>query len=189
MVEFRAGGIRLPGWEACVMRVSSRGRDYAGRTVRKRAAIEAIMSRNPTGIQSSPSSSFIECAFLSLSGHASEVWCGRKDSNLHGIATASPSSWCVCQFRHFRDWWLVDLLAPPKLQRRREGRPLPRVAARGSCVTSAASVRAPVLVPEPQPAAPVRASPEPSMPDAAATVRRPPTRARPGPQYRCTARR
>ena len=30
-------------------------------------------------------------------------WCGRKDSNLHGIATASPSSWCVCQFRHFRD--------------------------------------------------------------------------------------
>src|SRR2546430_3827670 len=29
-------------------------------------------------------------------------WCGRKDSNLHGIATASPSSWCVCQFRHFR---------------------------------------------------------------------------------------
>jgi hypothetical protein len=32
----------------------------------------------------------------------SEGWCGRKDSNLHGIATASPSSWCVCQFRHFR---------------------------------------------------------------------------------------
>src|SRR5579871_4502409 len=29
-------------------------------------------------------------------------WCGREDSNLHGIATASPSSWCVCQFRHCR---------------------------------------------------------------------------------------
>src|SRR5213594_1404874 len=29
-------------------------------------------------------------------------WCGRGDSNLHGIATASPSSWCVCQFRHYR---------------------------------------------------------------------------------------
>src|SRR5215208_736016 len=29
-------------------------------------------------------------------------WCGRGDSNPHGIATASPSSWCVCQFRHFR---------------------------------------------------------------------------------------
>ena len=29
-------------------------------------------------------------------------WCGREDSNLHGIATASPSSWCVCQFRHYR---------------------------------------------------------------------------------------
>ena len=31
-----------------------------------------------------------------------ENWCGGKDSNLHGIATASPSSWCVCQFRHHR---------------------------------------------------------------------------------------
>ena len=31
-------------------------------------------------------------------------WCGRGDSNPHGIATASPSSWCVCQFRHFRFW-------------------------------------------------------------------------------------
>src|SRR5688572_15002198 len=30
-------------------------------------------------------------------------WCGRGDSNPHGIATASPSSWCVCQFRHFRE--------------------------------------------------------------------------------------
>jgi hypothetical protein len=25
------------------------------------------------------------------------------DSNHHGIATASPSSWCVCQFRHDRN--------------------------------------------------------------------------------------
>src|SRR3954465_13192495 len=32
----------------------------------------------------------------------SEGWCGRKDSNLHALAGASPSSWCVCQFRHFR---------------------------------------------------------------------------------------
>ena len=31
-----------------------------------------------------------------------ESWCGRVDSNHHGIATASPSSWCVCQFRHDR---------------------------------------------------------------------------------------
>jgi hypothetical protein len=31
-----------------------------------------------------------------------KIWCGREDSNLHGIATASPSSWCVCQFRHYR---------------------------------------------------------------------------------------
>jgi hypothetical protein len=32
-----------------------------------------------------------------------DCWCGRGDSNPHGIATASPSSWCVCQFRHFRE--------------------------------------------------------------------------------------
>ena len=31
------------------------------------------------------------------------MWCGRGDSNPHGLATASPSSWCVCQFRHFRE--------------------------------------------------------------------------------------
>ena len=30
------------------------------------------------------------------------TWCGRGDSNPHEIAPASPSSWCVCQFRHFR---------------------------------------------------------------------------------------
>jgi hypothetical protein len=29
-------------------------------------------------------------------------WCGRGDSNPHALASASPSSWCVCQFRHFR---------------------------------------------------------------------------------------
>jgi hypothetical protein len=29
-------------------------------------------------------------------------WCGRGDSNPHDLAAASPSSWCVCQFRHFR---------------------------------------------------------------------------------------
>jgi hypothetical protein len=28
--------------------------------------------------------------------------CEREDLNLHGIAPASPSSWCVCQFRHAR---------------------------------------------------------------------------------------
>ena len=33
----------------------------------------------------------------------SEGWCGRGDSNPHALASASPSSWCVCQFRHFRN--------------------------------------------------------------------------------------
>jgi hypothetical protein len=42
--------------------------------------------------------------FLFASRFASRIesWCGRVDSNHHGIATASPSSWCVCQFRHDR---------------------------------------------------------------------------------------
>jgi hypothetical protein len=33
----------------------------------------------------------------------SEGWCERGDSNPHVLANASPSSWCVCQFRHFRE--------------------------------------------------------------------------------------
>jgi hypothetical protein len=37
-----------------------------------------------------------------VQGLGSLEWCGRVDSNHHGIATASPSSWCVCQFRHDR---------------------------------------------------------------------------------------
>jgi hypothetical protein len=42
-------------------------------------------------------------------------WCGRGDSNPHALASASPSSWCVCQFRHFRKWEVrrePDLRAP-----------------------------------------------------------------------------
>ena len=27
-------------------------------------------------------------------------WCPREDSNLHGLASASPSSWCDYQFHH-----------------------------------------------------------------------------------------
>jgi hypothetical protein len=34
---------------------------------------------------------------------AVSYWCGRGDSNPYDLAIASPSSWCVCQFRHFRD--------------------------------------------------------------------------------------
>jgi hypothetical protein len=45
-------------------------------------------------------------------------WCGGKDSNLHGIATASPSSWCVCQFRHHRkidEYFLCASRPPPEV--------------------------------------------------------------------------
>ena len=31
-----------------------------------------------------------------------EKWCGEGDLNPHEVALASPSSWCVCQFRHLR---------------------------------------------------------------------------------------
>ena len=29
------------------------------------------------------------------------VWCRRGDLNPHALTGASPSSWCVCLFRHF----------------------------------------------------------------------------------------
>jgi hypothetical protein len=35
--------------------------------------------------------------------------CGREDSNLHRVAPASPSSWCVYQFRHCRNSWAVSI--------------------------------------------------------------------------------
>ena len=41
-----------------------------------------------------------------------DQWCGRGDSNPHDVATASPSSWCVCQFRHFRNNKEVGVLEP-----------------------------------------------------------------------------
>ena len=57
----------------------------------------------------------------------SEGWCGRGDSNPHVLASASPSSWCVCQFRHFRVTcdrtsaaWQPPVLL--RLLRRRRGR-------------------------------------------------------------------
>src|SRR5262249_8082013 len=46
-----------------------------------------------------------------------DEWCGRGDSNPHGIATASPSSWCVCQFRHFRFRERPELFKPDWLVR------------------------------------------------------------------------
>ena len=38
-----------------------------------------------------------------------KVVCGRGDSNPHALASVSPSSWCVCQFRHFRIKGSVEL--------------------------------------------------------------------------------
>ena len=74
---------------ATVERLSSRKGGLVSESRARRATAEHLSSRSaPT--EKAPESG----AFLS--------WCGRGDSNPHGIATASPSSWCVCQFRHFR---------------------------------------------------------------------------------------
>jgi hypothetical protein len=43
-----------------------------------------------------------------------KIWCGRVDSNHHGIATASPSSWCVCQFRHDRKKQTETIVSAPE---------------------------------------------------------------------------
>src|SRR6516162_1848318 len=64
-------------------------------------------------------------------------WCGREDSNLHGIATASPSSWCVCQFRHCRTCVAQFILAASTVTRNQFN---------SACATSLGEQAAPVLV-------------------------------------------
>ncbi len=52
-------------------------------------------------------------------------WCAGEDSNLHALASASPSSWCVYQFRHLRlfflfsSWRLGKPRCRPQCSRRR----------------------------------------------------------------------
>ena len=61
-------------------------------------------------LPATPNRSFKICCFIEENDDFDGItvlqikkrWCGRVDSNHHGIATASPSSWCVCQFRHDR---------------------------------------------------------------------------------------
>jgi hypothetical protein len=71
-----------------------------------RSSLAFEASEGVTGSPPSPGEMLGACSWpanrSSLAFQASEGWCGRGDSNPHGIATASPSSWCVCQFRHFR---------------------------------------------------------------------------------------
>jgi hypothetical protein len=63
-----------------------------------------LVSAQEAGIEPSP---FASVCGVHENAHFRgrfERWCGRKDLNLHDLAIASPSSWCVCQFRHFRKW-------------------------------------------------------------------------------------
>jgi hypothetical protein len=55
----------------------------------------ALIAGNPSFVGKSDDS-------CEVTAYQKRRWCGRVDSNHHGIATASPSSWCVCQFRHDR---------------------------------------------------------------------------------------
>src|SRR5215510_4363559 len=86
------------------------------------------------------------------------VNCGRGDSNPHGIATASPSSWCVCQFRHFRE---------------EDKAPFERVLYE-SLTISSVPVPVPASVPELASPASEPAWPERELRARFATVRRPP---------------
>lgn len=60
-------------------------------------------------------------------------WCGRGDSNPHALASASPSSWCVCQFRHFRARVGAALSARPSAE--------PHVSRRASARSTPDSIR------------------------------------------------
>ena len=55
-------------------------------------------------------------------------WCGRVDSNHHGIATASPSSWCVCQFRHDRNHGVSNEIVAEAVSSWERGSALERVS-------------------------------------------------------------
>src|SRR3984893_15154340 len=73
---------------------------HEGRRRRRSAVVLRLSndqrrSANGRQISDRPAESFVFTAGF-------EDWCGRGDSNPYDIAIASPSSWCVCQFRHFR---------------------------------------------------------------------------------------
>src|ERR1700730_8600835 len=74
---------------------------HEGRRRRRSAVVLRLSndqrrSANGRQISDRPAESFVFTAGF-------EDWCGRGDSNPYDIAIASPSSWGVCQFRHFRN--------------------------------------------------------------------------------------
>src|SRR5690606_37927874 len=114
---------------------------------------------------------------------ASDGWCGRGDSNPHELAPASPSSWCVCQFRHFRVRWeagrrdwhcATPWPAEPRNYSRSRGLLRRTARALREAVTASAVPRWPQVPPAPS-------APRPASPPRAASRRAPAPRARPGP--------
>src|SRR5579872_2460804 len=70
------------------------------------------VKRSPSTRSEDEAESSVACHERGLDESRARVeWCGRGDSNPHALASASPSSWCVCQFRHFRKKW-KDLTCP-----------------------------------------------------------------------------
>src|SRR5579864_4725874 len=98
--------------------------------------------------------------------YISDKWkCGRVDSNHHGIATASPSSWCVCQFRHDRPATKTAVFQRPAqtgTQKLRKNSPQNRLIAHNAKV--AIDLPATAVSAQASPARPVRqALPEPAQ--------------------------
>ena len=83
---------RAPSWTPWTCRTSDRKR--------------APCARAQRGVAERRSRAASAAALRSRAARRSRAkiqdWCGREDSNLHGVAPASPSSWCVYQFRHCR---------------------------------------------------------------------------------------
>ncbi len=51
--------------------------------------------------------------FLFKNRHLRTVWCGREDSNFHGLSPTTTSTLRVYQFRHDRTQSLRELWPPP----------------------------------------------------------------------------
>src|SRR5262249_40358360 len=78
------------------------GEDRAALGEQDRRKRRWLAQPKPREGQRQPASAVLPLRRGSLRVTKSEGWWERGDSTPHGIATASPSSWCVCQFRHFR---------------------------------------------------------------------------------------
>ena len=83
-------------------RGAGRSRRSRVRVTRTSASVGAAQRRVRDGLEAEVARGRGRRSLSWFSESEAEGWCGREDSNLHGVAPASPSSWCVYQFRHCR---------------------------------------------------------------------------------------